>query len=445
MWTVSFPSTLYNKMSNMLFKSAPLENGCFLLANSFRVNGMSSLLVTGMIEPDADSWKSQEESALVPHPSFVNKCAIAADASSSSLIFVHTHPSHAHSPSFSGIDRASNTKMLDNLSAILPDKPLGSIVLGGDGGCGAVFDDGKIKAVDAIKIVGSTLEWVNTDGGAEEKAGTGGATYDRQVRALGARGHRSIRRMTVSIVGAGGTGSSVAVQLARMGVGRLVLVDKDTIDETNLPRVYGSRPDDVGRPKANVLCDHIRSFSDSQVRSVHGDVADAAAKDALLESDVMFSCTDNFTSRSIINEISGRYYIPLIDVGCRIVLDSDKSIRQAVAKTQVVTPVSSCLWCNGTLDGRLILYESFPDEEKRRLAEEGYYDGLDKQPSIISLTTMAATLAVNKFLALAGLLGGEYGTRTQMDIREGIVVDDSPAQRPHCICHAERGRPLNGR
>lgn len=444
MWAISFPSTLYKEMNDMLFKPAPLENGCFLLANSFRVNGMSSMLVTGMIEPDTDSWKSQGRDALAPHPSFVNRCAVAADASSSSLIFVHTHPDRAHHPSFSKIDRVSNARMLDNLSAILPGRPLGSLVLGRAGACGEVFDGGKIEPVDAIKIVGRTLEWVNTGGGVE-KAGTDGGVYDRQVRAIGGRGHRTIRKMTVSVVGVGGTGSSVAVQLARMGVGRLVLIDKDAIDETNLPRVYGSNPRDVGRPKVDVLCDHIRSFSDSQVDSVHGDVANDAVKNTLLESDVMFSCTDNLTSRSIVNEVSGRYYIPLIDVGCRIVLDGDKSIRQAVAKTQVVTPVSPCLWCNGTLDGRLILYESFPDEEKSRLAEEGYYDGLDKQPAIISLTTMAASMAVNKFLALAGLLGEDYGTRTQMDVSGAITVDDCPAQQPHCICHAERGRPLNGR
>ena len=70
---------------------------------------------------------------------------------------------------------------------------------------------------------------------------------------------------------------------------------------------------------------------------------------------------------------------------------------------------------------------------------------MDKQPAIISLTTMAAALAVSKLLALAGLQGEEYGTRTQIDMRGAIMVDDCPAQRPHCICHAERGHPLNRR
>lgn len=445
MWAVAFPSTLYAQMSGELFRSAPLEDGCFLLANHFKAGATSSLLVTGMIRPGADSWAHQSRDLLMPSPTFVNRCAVTADASSSSLIFVHTHPGPAHPPSFSRTDLESNAKMLGNLSSILPGRPLGSLVLNKGGACGEVYDGGKIHTIDTIKIVGKTLKWVYAGGRSKVSRRLDKASYDRQVKALGKGRHGAIRNITVAIVGLGGTGSSVAVQLARMGVGRLVLIDMDTIDKTNLPRVYGSSDEDVGRPKVDVLCKHIRSFSDSEVYPVHCDVADSKARNALLESDVMFSCTDNLTSRCIVNEISGRYYIPLIDVGCRIVLDDSKSIRQAVAKTQVVTPVNSCLWCNGTLDGQAILYESFTDAEKHRLAEEGYYQGLDKQPAVISLTTMAAAMGVNKFLAVVGVLGGGYNTRTQVEISGGVVVDDSPDPMPDCICHAERGRPLNGR
>jgi len=54
----------------------------------------------------------------------------------------------------------------------------------------------------------------------------------------------------------------------------------------------------------------------------------------------------------------------LIDVGCRITLDSSHIIDQAVVKVQVVTPDKACLWCTGALDGRVILQESFSDERK---------------------------------------------------------------------------------
>ena len=248
--------------------------------------------------------------------------------------------------------------------------------------------------------------------------------------------------MTVAIVGAGGTGSSVAVQLGRMGVGRLLLIDMDVVDSTNLPRVYGSCAGDIGRPKVDALRSHIRSFSASKVDAICGSVEDETVQQALLESDVMFTCTDNLTSRSVANEISGRYYIPLIDVGCRVRLNGNGSIHQAAAKAQLVTVDGPCLWCTDTLDGVALLHESFSDSEKRKLAAEGYYEGLEKQPSIVPLTTMAATMAATKFLGLLGTLSENAGTRVQAELGTGIMVDDSPALRLNCICRTKQGRPI---
>lgn len=441
MWTVVIPEVLYSDMRDLLFESDQLEGGCFLLARHFCANGASSLLVTAMLPPDDDSWLKRTRGSIVPSASFINSCAVRADNSSSSLVFVHTHPDGDAPASFSPIDIESNARLFENLSAILPDRPLASLVFGRGGGSGQVYEGGTGRDVGSIKIVGKQLAWVPIAGNGRPTM-RGDAMYDRQIHALGHAVHDKMGRMAVAVVGAGGTGSSVAVQLGRLGVGRLLLVDMDTIDSTNLPRVYGSCADDIGRPKVDVLRSHIQSFSTSRVDSIHGTVEDKAVQRALLESDVMFSCTDNLTSRSIANEISGRYYIPLIDVGCRVRLDGDGSIQQAAAKVQLVTIDGPCLWCTGTLDGVTILRESFTADEKRMLAAEGYYDGLEKQPSVVPLTTMAATMAVTKFLGLLGVFNGCGGTRIQAELGTGIMVDDSPDPKPGCICGTERGRPL---
>ena len=149
--------------------------------------------------------------------------------------------------------------------------------------------------------------------------------------------------MTVTVIGVGGTGSSVAVQLARMGVRRLRLVDRDVIDDTNVPRVYGSTTADIGKPKVIVLKNHIASFSKTQVEAVHRDIVSNDLVHAIVDSDVLFGCTDNLASRSVLNAISIQYYIPLIDIGCRILGDGEGSIIQAAAKVQLVTPDTACL------------------------------------------------------------------------------------------------------
>ena len=160
----------------------------------------------------------------------------------------------------------------------------------------------------------------------------------------------------------------------------------------------------------------------------------------MADSDVIFGCTDNLSSRAVLNDLSVRYYIPLIDSGCRIHLnDHDKSIEQAIAKVQIITPDKACLWCTGVLNGNLILQESIPLEERQKLANEGYAQPVESQPSIISLTTLTASMAVNKLLALLGLFGEDYSTRTQIELVNDMMINDSPNALDGCVCRIHRG------
>ena len=440
MWTVVFSKKFYNDLTELLFSTAPRENGCFLLANSYKTKDRSVLLVTETVRPTADSWNYSSHRSLEPSSSYVSRCVATADTTGSSPVFVHTHPNLLHPATFSAIDRKSNQKMFENLSSIIPDRPIGSLVFSRHGICGVVFDkDGMIHDVSKVKIVGHTLTEFPGVGFEERRTHKMDARYDRQIRTIGEQSQKKLQDMVVTIVGAGGTGSSVAVQLARMGIKNLLLIDKDSIDVTNLSRIYGSSDTDVGKPKVNALKKHIRMFSKSKVVAVYGDVADKRMLEMLIGSDIIFACTDNHTSRFILNDISNRYYIPLIDVGCRIHLNDDHSISQAVAKVQIVTPDSACLWCSGTLDGKQILHESLSKEEKTKLANEGYYDGLEKQPSVISLTTMAACMAVTKFLSVFGVFGNQYNPLTQIELKNGFMIDYKREISENCICRKNLG------
>ena len=441
-WTLVFPGRLYSGLNELLFSTAPRENGCFLLANHYKAGSTSALTVTEVLAPGDGSWNARGRDALEPSSAFINRCAVKADERGSSLLFVHTHPNLLHPPEFSRIDEESNRRLFANLAQILPGRPLGSLVFGRSGICGTVFDGSAREGVGRIKVVGRTLE--HFPGAGFGRKVSAESEFDRQARALGGQAHETIRDMTAAVVGAGGTGSPVAVQLARMGVKRLILMDPDTVDETNLPRVYGAARADVGRPKVDVLKRHIASFSECGVDAVRADATDGNVRGRLTECDVVFACTDNLTSRAALNEIAYRHLIPLIDVGCRIRPGADGRAAQAVAKVQAVTPDSACLWCSGTLDGKIILQESFSGEEKERLAGEGYYDGIEKQPSVVSLTTMAASMAVNKLLGLLGAFGGAGGTRTQVELKDGFMLEDSPSIRADCVCRKNAGVPPRG-
>lgn len=440
MWTLVFPRDLYRNLTEFLFSTTPSENGCFLLAGFHKTENNAVILINRIIKPSKDSWNYRKENALEPRSSFINQCVVSADTEGSSLIFVHTHPKAEHPSGFSHIDEKSNDKLFDNLSQILVDKPLGSLVFSRKGVCGVIFDGGTLRSVAKIKVSGNLLDEFSGVGYNTHTSDNVEGKFDRQSRVLGRQGNKKLQKLTVTVVGAGGTGSAVAVQLARMGISKLRLVDMDVIEDTNVPRVYGSSEQDIGKPKVDVLKKHIRMFSSSKIDAIYSDVTDNKALTSITNSDVIFACTDNLTSRSRLNDISIRYMIPLIDVGCRIDLNDDGSISQATVKVQTVTPESACLWCDGTLDGTKILQESLSDKERRDLAREGYYDGVEVQPSIISMTTMSASMAVNKLLCLLGTFGDAYNSRTRIELKDSFIINDTPEVKNGCICRKNRGK-----
>ncbi|WP_125115063.1 sulfur carrier protein ThiS adenylyltransferase ThiF [Agathobaculum sp. Marseille-P7918] len=76
------------------------------------------------------------------------------------------------------------------------------------------------------------------------------------VERHGADIQQKLDRAAVGIAGLGGLGSNIAVFLARLGVGRLVLVDFDTVEVSNLNRQHYTMRD-LGRPKADALRDQL--------------------------------------------------------------------------------------------------------------------------------------------------------------------------------------------
>jgi len=86
--------------------------------------------------------------------------------------------------------------------------------------------------------------------------------YSRQIMLFGEEGQERLKNATIFIAGAGGLGSPISIYLAVAGVGRIILVDKDTVERTNLNRQilhydrdcrggyrYDDRRDERARPR----------------------------------------------------------------------------------------------------------------------------------------------------------------------------------------------------
>jgi len=141
--------------------------------------------------------------------------------------------------------------------------------------------------------------------------------YERQIRLpeIGADGQRRLQSATAAVVGLGALGCAGADLLARAGVGRLILIDRDVVDWSNLQRQSLYVEDDAreGRPKAEAARERLRAVN-SAIR-LDAEAADLTAQNVqalLADADLVFDGTDNFATRWMLNDwavFRGRAYV----------------------------------------------------------------------------------------------------------------------------------------
>jgi len=141
--------------------------------------------------------------------------------------------------------------------------------------------------------------------------------YSRQIRfaGLGERGQEALLRSRAAIVGCGALGSFHAAALARAGVGRLVIIDRDYVEPSNLHRQWLFEEEDAARslPKAAAAERRIRGINSSiEACGVIADLTPENAGELLGGVDLILDGTDNFETRYLINDFAVSRGIPWI-------------------------------------------------------------------------------------------------------------------------------------
>jgi tRNA A37 threonylcarbamoyladenosine dehydratase len=85
--------------------------------------------------------------------------------------------------------------------------------------------------------------------------------FSRNELAIGKEGLEKLKNATVAVLGVGGVGSFAVEALARSGIGRLVLVDKDNVDITNINRQIHALLSTIGRPKVELMKERIADIN----------------------------------------------------------------------------------------------------------------------------------------------------------------------------------------
>ena len=384
------------------------------------------------VVPD-DAYEHRDAISAILKAAYLVEVANYARANNLSVTLAHTHPFSDGKPDFSPIDDEGEIALAEYFNRRVSGHTHLALVVG-RGACRArVLGSG---AEIAVWEVGSDLVCISAEGLHDAQS-----AYDRQIRAFGAAGQRTIAALHVGIVGEGGTGSVVTQQLAHLGVQNFTLVDPDTVEQTNLNRLVGSSSKVLGTPKVLVAEHVIRSINPSaRVTALRRDVVDADIAPHLAGLDFIFLCTDSHASRAIVSQIAYQYLVPVIDVGVSITAKLG-NVSHITGRVQMLAPGLPCLTCCGALNGEQIRREMLTDEQ--RSADPYVIGAHEPQPAVVSLNSTMSSLAVTMFLGAVTPIPASARFQYYDGVR-GTVRPTVATADPNCIICSENGALARG-
>lgn len=203
--------------------------------------------------------------------------------------------------------------------------------------------------------------------------------------------------------------------LARLGVGHILAIDPDQVEESNLSRIVGATRRDAlgilpgikwslfrrlakGTARSKVaVAGRVAQVANPEMRfeAVRGDIAYPDTARRLLDCDFIFLATDTMESRHLFNEIVHQYLIPGAQIGAKVPVRGN-TVGDVRVVIRPVMPDAGCLWCGGAISPEQLNRETLSSEERER---QRYVDDPDiHEPSVITLNALGASQVVNDFL-----------------------------------------------
>lgn len=247
--------------------------------------------------------------------------------------------------------------------------------------------------------------------------------FDRQVRfaELGRAGQARLESARVLLVGCGALGGALAQSLARAGVGRLRLVDRDLVELSNLPRQVLFEEAHVGRPKAEAARESLsRVGGPTRVEALARHV-DADNVEELAEGvDLVLDGTDNLATRYLVNDLCVERGTPWIYGG-------------VVGASGLALPIlpgrSACLRC--------LFPEPAPPGSLPTCDTAGVL-----QPAVAAVASLQAGAALRILSSAPDELAEYEPALVEVDVWRGDVRRLLVPRDPECPCCARREFPF---
>ena len=137
--------------------------------------------------------------------------------------------------------------------------------------------------------------------------------YDRQIKLFGIDGQEKLKDAKVFIAGAGGLGAPISIYLAAAGIGRIVLVDKDVVELSNLNRQILYWEKDIGKSKALSAKENLEKMNSAiNIEAIPETLDENNVSRLVGDSDLIIDAMDNFDTRYLLNKTALAKDIPFI-------------------------------------------------------------------------------------------------------------------------------------
>lgn len=416
-WSVRITEDLHRLLRDHLFPGDGKPHGAALIAGVHRTRTGGRLLIREVVKakdgvdylPGRDGRGHHRLSA-----NFVRDVVLRAGDAGFAYLPVHVHGG-VTSVGFSPEDLASHARGYPALVELLGGQPVAPLVFADQAVAGNVWSDsGLVGRVAQVVVVGQQVLMLRPAPLSESRHDP---TFDRQARIFGDAGQLLLGSLKVGVIGCGGVGMLLVEYLARLGVGRLLVIDPDRVEPSNLPRLPGSRRLDALEPLASSPWGPLRAIAQrfarpkvrlaerlareapgkGRVEAVFADVREPAIAAKLLDCDFLFLAANSDQARLLFNAVCQQFLIPGVQVGAKVRTEPRSgAIVDVHSIVRPVMPGRGCLWCNGLISPTRMAEEAASAAQRR---VQRYVDDAGVEaPSVITLNASAAALAANDFL-----------------------------------------------
>lgn len=448
-------------LARLLCRRYPGEEWAAFLRFGWRESAQGLVLTLAEIDSPHDGDLDESVGHVAIQEPYSLRIALAAERHPLAVGVIHSHPKGCL-PQPSPIDDDMDRYYAEYFASFAPDRPYVSLILSEIRGeltvSGRVAWRGAWRAVTrlALELTMASV-WPSV---ASRQPTASRGRLARLASAFGDLAAERLRKARVAVIGAGGTGSAAIEVLARAGVGELILVDPDSVEESNLERIHGSRPADAkkGIPKVTVARRHVREIDPSiRVQALIGSLPQQEVLHAVSTADVALGCTDQQHSRLALSDLAIRYLVPALD--CGVALEGqDGSVTAQVGQLVRFSTVDPCALCRQMVTPQRIAQElmSGTERDQRRAAAreaevkgdkgDAYWRELPQLNTVGYLTTGIGAFAAGYVI---GWVTGRFTppfARLQMNMvaRDLDVTNVEERPRPDCSCQRGRGKADQG-